>query len=74
MTGEVSLMGKVLPIGGVQEKIIGAIRAGIKTVIIPKANERELKEIPKEVLDKIEVKVVERVSEVVDLVLLPKED
>lgn len=71
LTGEVSLMGKVLPIGGVEEKILGAIRAGIKTVIIPKANERNLSDIPSNVLDKIKIITVERVSEVVDLVLLP---
>ena len=53
MTGEVSLMGKVLPIGGVQGKIIGAIRAGIKKVILPEANKPQLAEIPKKFVSKL---------------------
>jgi len=66
-------MGKVLPIGGVQEKIIGAIRAGIKKVILPEANKPQLAEIPKEVRDQIEIVLVKHMKEVVDLVLLKDE-
>lgn len=73
MTGEVSLMGKVLPIGGVQEKIIGAIRAGIKKVILPEANKPQLAEIPKEVREQIEIVLVKHMKEVVDLILLKDE-
>lgn len=53
MTGEITLRGKVLPIGGLREKVIGAYRSGVKTIIIPTENERDLKEIPKEIREQI---------------------
>ncbi len=53
MTGEITLRGKILPIGGLREKTIGAYRAGIKTIILPIENERDIKEIPKEIREKI---------------------
>lgn len=71
MTGEITLMGRVLAIGGVYEKMIGAIRAGIKTVIIPKENERDLDEIPEEVKAKIKIVTVSHIDEALNLVLLP---
>ena len=55
MTGEVSLTGRVLPIGGVKQKLLAAHRAGITTVIIPKRNEPDLDDVPAEVLDKLDV-------------------
>lgn len=64
MTGEISLRGLVLPIGGLKEKTIAALRAGIKTVIIPKLNEKDLPELPQEVLDRLEIVAVETVDEV----------
>jgi len=64
MTGEVSLRGKVLAIGGLKEKILAAHRGGIKTVIIPKENEKDLKEIPKEVLKDLKVILVDHVDQV----------
>ncbi len=64
MTGEISLRGLVLPIGGLKEKTIAALRAGIKTVIIPKLNEKDLPELPQEVLDRLEIVPVETVDEV----------
>jgi ATP-dependent Lon protease len=55
MTGEITLRGKVLPIGGLKEKILGAVRAGIKVVIIPEANMRDLADIPQQILQKVEI-------------------
>jgi ATP-dependent Lon protease len=65
MTGEITLRGRVLPIGGVKEKVLGAYRAGIKTVILPKANEKDLKEVPMEVFKKMNFKLIENVEEAV---------
>ena len=64
MTGEVSLRGNVMPIGGLPEKLMAAERAGIKTVFIPKDNVDDLKDVAKEVLDKLEIIPVSEVSEV----------
>ena len=64
MTGEVSLRGNVMPIGGLSEKLMAAERAGIKTVFIPKDNVDDLKDVAKEVLDKLEIVPVSEVSEV----------
>ena len=64
MTGEVSLRGNVMPIGGLPEKLMAAERAGIKTVFIPKDNVEDLKDVAKEVLDKLEIIPVSDVSEV----------
>ena len=64
MTGEITLRGKVLPIGGLKEKALAAHRAQIKTVIIPKENEKDLKEMPKKVLDDITFIPVENADDV----------
>ncbi|MBA2244421.1 MAG: endopeptidase La [Gemmatimonadetes bacterium] len=69
MTGEVTLTGRVLPIGGVKEKLLGAHRAGIKTVIIPRPNEADLEDLPREVLEQLEIHTVESVDEVLPLAL-----
>ena len=69
MTGEVTLRGLVLPIGGLKEKSLAAARAGITTVIIPKLNEKDLPEIPAEVKKKITFKPVETVDEVLEVAL-----
>ncbi len=69
MTGEVTLRGLVLPIGGLKEKSLAAARAGIKTVIIPKLNEKDLPEIPSEVKRKITFRPVETVDEVLAIAL-----
>ena len=70
MTGEITLRGKVLPVGGVKEKILAAHRGGITTVIIPKENEKDLSEIPAEIKKAIQIILVERVEEVVEHALL----
>jgi ATP-dependent Lon protease len=69
MTGEITLTGRVLPIGGVKEKILGAVRAGITTIILPKENEADLEDLSEEVRSKIEVHPVESLGEVLALTL-----
>ncbi len=64
MTGEISLRGKVMPIGGLKEKVLAAHRGGIKTIICPKENEKDLKDIPKEVLKELKVILVDHVDQV----------
>ncbi|MFC6061144.1 endopeptidase La [Streptomyces ochraceiscleroticus] len=71
MTGEVSLTGRVLPIGGVKQKLLAAHRAGITTVIIPKRNEADLDDVPAEILEKLDVHPVSDVRQVLDLALTP---
>lgn len=73
MTGEVSLTGRVLPIGGVKQKLLAAHRAGVTTVIIPKRNEPDLDDVPAEVLDKLDVHAVTDVRQVLELALSPAE-
>ena len=69
MTGEVTLTGQVLPIGGLKEKLLAAHRAGIKQVVIPKENEKDLADIPKKVREDIKISVVENVDEVLKIAL-----
>ena len=64
MTGEITLRGRVLPIGGLKEKLIAAVRGGIETVLIPKENERDLKEIPAKVKRRLRFHYVENMDEV----------
>ncbi len=71
MTGEVTLRGKVLPIGGVKEKLLAAHRAGIKTFLLPEKNKKDLTDIPQEVKDQIEIVLVNHVDEVLAKALLP---
>ncbi|QLH24086.1 endopeptidase La [Streptomyces sp. Rer75] len=71
MTGEVSLTGRVLPIGGVKQKLLAAHRAGVTTVIIPKRNEPDLDDVPAEVLEKLDVHPVSDVRQVLELALQP---
>ena len=72
MTGEITLQGRVLPIGGLKEKLLSALRAGIKTVIIPKDNEKDLAEIPEIVTKEMKIIPVEEVSEVLKIALRKK--
>ena len=69
MTGEITLRGKVLPIGGGKEKVLAAHRAGVKTIILPKDNEKDLADIPKAVLDVMELHLVEFMDEVLRIAM-----
>ncbi len=69
MTGEITLRGQVLPIGGVKEKVLGAVRAGISRIIVPRRNEPDLDDLPKEVRETIEVHLVDDLGEVLALTL-----
>jgi ATP-dependent Lon protease len=69
MTGEITLRGKVLPIGGVKEKLLAAHRAGIKHVILPKENEKDLQDIPPDILESMGVNLVETMDEVLQVAL-----
>jgi ATP-dependent Lon protease len=69
MTGEITLRGKVLPIGGVKEKLLAAHRAGLTTVIIPKENEKDLSEVPADVMEELQVNPVETMDEVLQIAL-----
>ena len=72
MTGEITLRGRVLPIGGLKEKLLAAYRAGIKTVLVPKENERDLKDVPKKVLSSLKIVLVSHMDEVLKKALLVK--
>jgi ATP-dependent Lon protease len=81
MTGEITLRGKVLPIGGVKEKVLAAHRAGVKNIVLPRDNEKDLADIPKNVLDTLNLYLVETMDEVLKIALagplptpLPAED
>jgi ATP-dependent Lon protease len=67
MTGEVTLQGRVLPIGGVKQKVLAAHRQGLKTVILPKANEVDLDDVPEEIRDELTFELVDHVDEVLEL-------
>jgi ATP-dependent Lon protease len=71
MTGEISLRGRVLPVGGIKEKLLAAHRAGIKHVLIPEKNRRDLDDVPADVRDEMKVTLVSRVDEILPLVLEP---
>jgi len=71
MTGEITLRGEVLPIGGLREKLMAAVRADVKTVIIPERNQRELSEVPDDVLKPLEIIPVKTIDNVFDVMLLP---
>jgi ATP-dependent Lon protease len=72
MTGEVTLRGRVLAIGGLKEKLLAAMRGGIKTVLIPKQNEKDLADIPNNVKRGLEIIPVDTVDEVLDKALATK--
>ena len=72
MTGELTLTGRVLPIGGVKEKLLGAVRAGINEIIIPFDNEADLEDLPDTVRKNLTIHLVEDLDRVVEIALLPE--
>ncbi len=74
MTGEISLKGQVLPVGGIKEKLLAAHRAKVKTVIMPKQNKADLDDLPAEVRQEIEVVFVDNIKEVLEIALEPKSE
>lgn len=64
MTGEITLLGRVLPVGGIKEKVLAAHRSGVRTILLPRENEKDLPDVPKEVRDEIEFVLVDTVEEV----------
>jgi ATP-dependent Lon protease len=72
MTGEITLRGRVLPIGGVKEKVLGALRAGITTIILPKENEADLEDVPEEAKAKLKFHFAETLEDVLRLALVPE--
>jgi ATP-dependent Lon protease len=81
MTGEITLRGLVLPVGGIKEKVLAAMRAGIKTIILPSKNEKDLEEIPERIRNEMTFKFIQRMDEAVEYALrkepdghLPKEE
>jgi ATP-dependent Lon protease len=69
MTGEISLRGRVLPVGGIKAKVLAAARAGVTTVLMPRRNEKDLIEVPQEVLEKLEIICIDSIDEVLDRAL-----
>jgi ATP-dependent Lon protease len=72
MTGEITLRGKITPVGGVKEKVIAAMAAGIKTVILPEKNEKDLQDIPDDVKKKLNFKFVSNLDQALKISLMPK--
>jgi len=74
MTGEITLRGRVLPIGGLKEKVLGAHRAGIRVIVLPKQNEADIEDIPDEVRSLLSFHPVETLEEVLKIALVPQKD
>jgi ATP-dependent Lon protease len=74
MTGEITLRGRVLPVGGIKEKVLAAHRAGIRRLVLPERNKADLEEVPKEILDELEFIFVQRMDQVLENTLetMPK--
>ncbi len=71
MTGEITLRGKVMPVGGIKEKVLAAKRAGIDTVILPKRNEKDLEDVPEKVRQEMTFEFVDTIDEVLERALEP---
>lgn len=72
LTGEITLTGNVLPVGGVKEKVLAAIRAGVKAIVLPAKNKDDYEEIDKEIRNKIQCSYIQKVDDAIDLVLIQK--
>lgn len=73
MTGEVTLLGRVLPIGGVKEKLLAAHRLGVETVLLPAANEKDLVDLPENARERMDIHLIENVSQALEIVLAKEE-
>ncbi len=73
LTGEITINGKVLKVGGIKEKVLAAHRAGVKTIILPKGNEKNLIDVPEEIKKELKFKFMEHADEILDYILIPKE-
>ena len=73
MTGEITLRGKVLPVGGIKEKVIAAHRAGVKKVLLPKDNMKDIDELPQNVRKELEFRSIETIDEVLEEALVKEE-
>ena len=71
MTGEITLRGKILPVGGIKEKVLAAKRAGIRSVVLPDRNRRDVEEIPAHLLKGLEFHYVARIDEALEHILVP---
>jgi ATP-dependent Lon protease len=71
MTGEITLRGRVLPVGGIREKVLAAHRVGLKTVILPRKNKKDLIEVPKRAREELEIIHVDHMDQVLDVALMP---
>ena len=71
MTGEITLRGRVLPVGGIREKVLGAFRAGITNIVIPRRNLVDIDEVPADVRSQLHVTPVDTIDDVLNVVLLP---
>jgi ATP-dependent Lon protease len=71
MTGELTLRGRILPVGGLNEKVIAAQRAGIRTVLLPRKNDKDVKELPAEVKRGLNIQLVENMDQVLEFALTP---
>lgn len=74
MTGEITLRGNVLPIGGLKEKVLAAYREGIRTILLPKENQRDIEDIPEEIRGKLQFVPVAHMDEVLKTALMPREE
>ena len=71
MTGEISLRGRILPVGGIKAKVFAAARAGIETIVLPRRNEKDLIDIPDDVRSKLEIQLVDTIDEALQHTLSP---